>query len=148
MVHVLIKGAKMKKIALLLCVLIPLLSACQSKDPDAITLEKLLAAFEEQGLSLKKSAINDSIFGMNLNGVKPVMYELEEKLLTIYIYPSSTERQRGWEDFQNKTATMNVVSFEVYEVKNVLIFYVYEQEEIESVIDTNISTVINKLKQE
>lgn len=138
----------MKKIALLLFVLVQLLSACQSRDPDAITLEKLLAAFEEQGLSLKESDINDSIFGMNLNGVKPAMYELEGKLLTVYIYPSSTEREKGWGDFQNKTASMNVVSFKVYEVKNVLIFYVYEQEVINSVVDTNISTVMNKLNRE
>jgi hypothetical protein len=33
--------------------------------------------------------------------------------------------KKGLEDFLGKTATMDIVSYNVYEVENVLIFYVY-----------------------
>ncbi|KGR73575.1 hypothetical protein [Ureibacillus manganicus] len=137
----------MRKIALLLFVVILLLSACQSKDPKAITIEELLSAFEEQELSLKKSNLKDSIFGMVLNGVSPSFYELDGKLLTVYIYQSPSEREKGLEDFRKKTATMNTVSYKVYEVRNVLIFYVYERD-LPYELNKKIQMIIENLIQE
>lgn len=137
----------MKKAAVFILSIVFLLTACQTKDPNAISLETVLAAFEKQSVPLKESKTKDFIFDMELNGVSPSTFELDDKLMTIYIYPSSTERENGLKDFGKKPETMNTVSFEVYEVKNVLIFYVYERD-LNSEIDEKIQNVINGLNQE
>lgn len=92
-----------------------------------ITLDEVLSSFAEQQLVVKENKVsNHNIFGMKLNGVKPSSYELAGKLLTVYIFDSAEEREKGLEDFCDKTASMNIISYEFYEVENVLIFYVYE----------------------
>lgn len=106
----------------------------------------MLSSFDEQHLSLKESKVSkdDHIFGMKLNRVRPSSYELDGKMLLVYIYNSDNEREKGWEDCHEKTASMNTVSFKVYEVNNVLIFYVYEKD-LNSEIDSKIQNVVNEL---
>ena len=137
----------MKKLAFTFILLVFLLTSCQANDPNAITLEEVLSSFEEQQLSLKKSKVNkkDHIFGMKLNGIRPSAYELDGKMLLVYIYNSSDEREKGLEDWREKTASMDTVSFKIYEVNNVLLFYVYEEEILNSEIDSKIQNVVNGL---
>lgn len=124
-----------------------LLTACQTKDSNAITLEEVLSSFEEQQLSVKERKVSGkNIFGMKLNGVRPSSYVLDEKKLFVYIYDSNNEREKGLEDFREKTSTANVVSYKVYEVINVLLFYVYE-EDLNSKIDVKIQNKISKLNE-
>ncbi|MFC4411460.1 hypothetical protein ACFOZY_13615 [Chungangia koreensis] len=126
-----------------------LLMACQGNDPNAITLKEVLSSFEEQQLSLKESKVNkdDHIFGMKLNGVRPSGHELDGKMLLIYIYGSSIEREEGLEDWREKTASMDTVSYKVYEVNNVMLFYVYEGEKLKNEIDSKIQNVVNGLSE-
>jgi hypothetical protein len=92
-------------------------------------LEEVLSSFKEHHLSLKESKVSDNnIFGMKLYGVRPTSYEMDGKLLLVFIYHSSKEPEKGLKDFHNKTATANVVSYNLYEVNNVLIFYVHERD--------------------
>ena len=139
----------MKKIAFTFISLLFLLTACQANDPNAITLDEVLSSFEEQQLSLKKSRVtkNDNIFGMKLNGVKPSFYELDEKKVLVYTYNSNSKREKGLEDWREKTATMDTVSYKVYEVKNVLLFYVYVDEYLNSETDSRIQNVMNGLSE-
>ncbi|MFO1445240.1 hypothetical protein KDN24_18980 [Bacillus sp. Bva_UNVM-123] len=117
----------MNKLSLILISIVFLLTACQTTNPDVITLDEVLSSFAEHQLVVKENKVsNHNIFGMKLNGVKPSSYELAGKLLTVYIFDSAEERKRGIEDFRDKTASMNIISYELYEVENVLIFYVYE----------------------
>lgn len=117
----------MSRFAFILLPIVLILSACQEINANEITLNEIHSSFEKQRLLLIESKGNDDhVFGMKLYGVKPSSLELEGKLLIIYIFNSTEEREKGLEDFRIKTASVNVVSYKTYEVKNVLLFYVYE----------------------
>jgi len=125
------------------------MTACQKTTLDVITLDEVISSFEEQQLLVKKSkeVSKNNIFGIKLNGVKPSSYELDGKMLSVYIYDSAEERQKGLEDFRNKTATMDTVSYNVYEVENVLIFYVYEHDiNMKVEFDDEIKEALNELR--
>lgn len=116
-----------------------------------ITLNEVVSSFEKQQLVIKenKELSKDTIFAMKLNGVKPSSYELDGKLLSVYIYDSAKERKKGLEDFRDKTATMDIVSYNVYEVTNVLIFYVYEHDmSMEVLFDDEVKEALSKLRLE
>ncbi|MBS4220316.1 hypothetical protein KHA96_18605 [Bacillus sp. FJAT-49711] len=135
----------MNKIPLTFLLMVFLIVACQTKDSNAITLEETLSLFDEEQMSLKVSNVRDSkIFGMKLNGVRPSFYELEGKLLLVYIYDSNDKREKGLQEFHNKTANFNVVSYKVYEVNNLLLFYVFN-ENLDIIIDNKILKIINRL---
>jgi hypothetical protein len=122
-----------------------LLSACQTSDSNTITLKEVLSSFAEQQLSLKEIKVsNKNIFGMKFNGVRPSSYELGNKKLLIYIYSSTKNREKGLEDFSNKTENANMASYRFYEVKNVLIFYVYEKD-LNIEIDKRIQKIVSNL---
>ena len=119
----------MRKSITVLIVIILLLSACQPNDSDAINLNQIVTAFENEQIPIKEAKASRSIvFGTKLNGTRPKSYMLEDKNVFIYIYGSSNQREKGLEDFVKKTEAYDVVSYQVYEVKNVLIFYVHEQD--------------------
>jgi hypothetical protein len=124
------------------------MTACQTTDSKAISLKEVLSSFEEQELLLKEREVSGdkNIFGMKLNGVRPSVYELNGKMLSVYIYDSTKERERGLDDFHDKTAFANVVSYNYYDVKNVLLFYVHERDlSLEVEVHENIQKVINAL---
>lgn len=138
----------MNKLILFLLSLLLLLTSCQPADPNLISVDDILSSFENQQIPVKanKEARKDSIFGMKLNGVKPAQYELDGKMLVIYIYNSSENREEGLLDFYDKTATIDTVSYNVYEVENVLIFYVYEHDMgLEVKYDDAIKDALNEL---
>lgn len=137
----------MKKIAYIFISLVFILTACQANDPHAIPLDEVLSSFEEQQLPLKESKVtrNDNIFGMKLNGVRPSFYDLDGKKLLVYIFNSTNKREEGLEDWSEKTASMDTVSYKVYEVHNVLLFYVYVDENLKSEIDNGIQNIMDKL---
>jgi len=139
----------LNKLALILISIVFLMTACQKTTLDVITLDEVIFSFEEQQLLVKKSkeVSKNNIFGIKLNGVKPSSYELDGKMLSVYIYDSAEERQKGLEDFRNKTATMDIVSYNVYEVENVLIFYVYEHDmNMKVEFDDEIKEALNELR--
>jgi hypothetical protein len=138
----------LKKVALIFFSLVFILTACQTKDLNVITLEEVLSLFEEQRLSLKESKVSDNnIFGMKLNRIRPSSYELDGKKLLVFIFDSNKEREKGMEDFLNKTAAYGLVSYKVYEFKNVMIFYVYEKE-LNNVIAGKLENIVSKLDED
>ncbi|MBY0147834.1 hypothetical protein [Neobacillus niacini] len=139
----------MNKVPLILISIVFLLTSCKSINPDRITLDEVISSVEKQQLVIKenKELSNENIFGMKLNGVKPSSYELDGKLLSVYIYNSVEERKKGLEDFHGRTATMDIVSYNVYEVENVLIFYVYEHDmSMEVKFDDEIKEALSELR--
>jgi protoporphyrinogen oxidase len=139
----------MNKVPLILISIVFLLTSCKSINPDRITLDEVISSVEKQQLVIKenKEISNDNIFGMKLNGVKPSSYELDGKLLSVYIYNSAEERKKGLEDFHGRTATMDIVSYNVYEAENVLIFYVYEHDITKEVeFDDEIKEALSELR--
>jgi hypothetical protein len=137
----------MYKISIIFLSFVLYLTACQTTDTNPVTLDEVLHSFEEQQLSLKEmSSSSKNIFGMKLNGVKPNSYELNGKKLFIYIYKSSKKREKGLEDFMKKTETANVVSYNYYEFKNVMFFYVHSLDLSEEVpFDKEIQKIVDDL---
>ncbi len=115
----------MNKFYFLLFMVISILVACGEKPNPEISLNDILLAFEERELVLKETERNpNSVFGMELYKVKPATFLLNDKLLLIFIYHSPDEVEKAIEDFKQKTAGKNIAAYEVFEVKNVLMYYV------------------------
>ncbi|QGM30491.1 hypothetical protein GI482_08935 [Bacillus sp. N3536] len=124
----------MRKAYLFLFTLFVLITACQAQDPKVITLKDVIGSLENQHLTLEEpKERNGNIFGNKLNGVKPNIYLLDNKPFLIYIYPSEEDRKKGLKEFKKETESMNVVSYNLYEFHNGLIFYVYQTDLNESI---------------
>ncbi|KKI91033.1 hypothetical protein WQ54_17070 [Bacillus sp. SA1-12] len=137
----------MNKVTLIFISLVFLLTACQPTNSNIMTLEELLTSFKEHHLQLKESKVSDhNIFGMKLNGGRPSSYELDGKLLLVFIYDSPKAREKGLEDFHHKTAAANLVAYNLYEANNVLLFYVHERDlSLEVEVDDKIQKAVRKL---
>lgn len=91
-----------------------------------LSVEEVLASLRKQGLELKKQFYDsDNIFGMKLNGKRARPFELDGQPVFIYDYYSEPERQKGLEDWHEKTAMYNLISYQVFESRNILLFHVY-----------------------
>ncbi len=121
----------MKKI-ISLCLLFFMAScqpAVQVSDSSHIAEEEVVDVFQENNIKLVEvESPQEGIFGSKLKGVKPGTYELNEKLIFIYEFATADDRENGKRAFAEKTELMNVVSFRMYEKRNILIFYVHEED--------------------
>lgn len=128
---------KLFKNLLIFVGLLAILGACttQEKNPikDPISIEEVLEVLNEQGFILEKNenSSTESVFTQELNGVTPEVYSIEENILSIYIFPSSSERAKGMVDFEEKTATMEVIDHQSYGINNILVFYVSGDEKLQ-----------------
>ncbi|MEA3318620.1 MAG: hypothetical protein U9Q88_01240 [Bacillota bacterium] len=117
--------------------LLAILGACtiQKENPvkDPISLEEVLDVLNEQGFIIEedKNSPTESVFAQELNGVTPEVYSIEENMLSIYIFASPTERAQGIVDFEEKTATMELIEHHSYGINNILVFYVSEDEKLQ-----------------
>ena len=124
----------MKKI-LILCFIF-LLVGCSYVDENLehhtssnISEEDLVKALHENGvLVVETTSLKDDIFGSKLNQVKPGAYEVDDKQLFIYEYQTEDNRDKGLEQFNKNTETMNVVSYSVFKHRNILMFYVHAED--------------------
>ena len=69
-----------------------------------------------------------NVFGSKLRNVQPRTYELSEKPFFIFEFETEIEREKGTKEFADKTATMELVTASTFEKRNILIFYVHEQD--------------------
>ena len=123
-----------------------LLIGCQTSSNERLTADDILQLFEQHHLTLTeaKRDTNDMI-GMKLNGVKPNAYLLDEKPLYMYVFRSTNAVQDAIKEFNEKTATANLVSFNVYTKDNVLLYYVHGQDLATVVsIDALINNALNE----
>ena len=74
------------------------------------------------------TSVKGTVFTSKLKGVKPQVYELNEKLFVIYEFDTPEEREKGEKEFATKTASMNVVSYKSFIKRNILIFYVHGED--------------------
>lgn len=109
----------LKKI-LSLCILL-FLASCQSEsvqvtDSAHITEAEVVEAFQENSVKLVEvNPPQKGIFGSKLKGVKPGEYELNSKFIFIYEFATTEDRENGKKAFAAKTASLNVVSFSMFE---------------------------------
>lgn len=119
----------MKKIVSL-CLLL-LLAACESlqvNDSAHIKEEEVVSALHENGVDLVEAEFNKNVFGSKLEDVKPGTYEVNGKPFFIFEFKSEIDLTKGKKEFDKKTATMDLVSASTFEKRNILIFYVHEQD--------------------
>ncbi|WP_042203045.1 hypothetical protein [Paenibacillus camerounensis] len=93
-----------------------------------LSAEEITAAFSEQGLELSSSEVRaESVFHRELNGRKPLVFLLDEEELVIYQFAGVGEREDGWADFENQTATADLVQHKVFQEQSLLIFYIRDE---------------------
>jgi hypothetical protein len=116
--------------------------ASLDKTPD-ITLEEVETAITEQGLELEEANLpSGNAFIQELNNVSPKAYFIDGRTLSIYVFPTVDAREKGLNDFEEKTATMELEVHKTFTNINILIFYVEGNEET----NTKLKTAINELE--
>lgn len=112
-----------------LCFLL-LLVSCQSvSDSSHITEGDVVKVLQESGIVLVEADFpRGNAFGSELRNVIPRTYLLNEKPFFIYEFENESDLEKGIREFAKKTATAELVSSSMFEKRNILIFYVYEQD--------------------
>lgn len=126
--------------------LLLILSSCQVKDTGKLQIHNVLDEFDKLNIEYTKQKIKSKeVFGKSYNGTKPDVYEVEGKAMLFYVYNSVAERDKGLEGFHKYTENANLVSFRVYEMQNILMFYVYE-DVLNQELDNQIEDIKEKLE--
>ncbi|MDP5273850.1 hypothetical protein [Chengkuizengella axinellae] len=135
---------KMKVILYMLVFLLVLvLTSCATNNNKILTIDDVTTAITDEGIEMKEIERNPrNIFQLDLNGVAPNVYTIQDNELTIYVFENETERQKGMDEFKERlgSATIDTDKF-TYEINNVVLFYVYTAD----TIDEKMESVINKL---
>jgi hypothetical protein len=112
--------------------LVFLLASCQVvqiNDSSHITEKDVVKVLEENGVRLVEAEFSsEHIYGSKIKNVKPGSYTLEEKPFFIYEFKNEKELKKGLREFDKKTATMDLVSASTFRKRNILIFFVHEQD--------------------
>ena len=115
-------------------------------ESQTVTVTEFVDAFNSHNQTLESVELEgEHIFRTDLNGVTPDSYLLEGKQVFIYEFKNRENRESGWEAFQEKTATMNLVSHKKYDMYNLLIFYVHEQDRHEPI---SIDEIMNRVSED
>ena len=98
-----------------------LLASCQSvqiNDSSHITEKDVVMNLEEKGVRLVEAEFSTaSIFGSKLKHVHPGSYTLDEKSFFIYEFKNEKDLEKGLREFEEKTATMDLVSSSMFRKK-------------------------------
>lgn len=83
-------------------------------------------------MKVDESSFTHQLFLRTLNHVGPETYVINEnQLISMYVYSSSQEAEKGIKDFEDKTEAASVEAHRKYQVANVLLFYVTDEESID-----------------
>ena len=111
------------------CLLLFLTGCVQVSDSSHISEAEVVETFHDNNVELAEvKSQQEDIFASKLNGVKPGIYELNKKYIYIYEFDTPDNRESGKKAFVEKTASMNLVSYSVFEKRNILIFYVHGED--------------------
>ncbi|MCR8848449.1 hypothetical protein NQ095_08555 [Rossellomorea sp. SC111] len=125
---------------LFLVLVISVIGACsQQKEKDNpsdmkhITLEDVGTVITDQGFELEKETDlpRVNVFIQELNGITPEVYNVKANTLSVYVFPSASDREKGIQRFEEKTATAELVEHKAYEMNNILVFYVSDDEDMQ-----------------
>ncbi|BBI33578.1 hypothetical protein [Cohnella abietis] len=129
---------KMMMVVFLMCFII---TGC-TDDEIIVTSAQIKDSFESHGIQLSKQTKTnpESVFSRTYNHVSPERYLFDDKQsISIYIFTSSKEAKKGLKDFEDNTATADVVSHSKYQVANILLFHVaddaFEDERVKFVME-------------
>lgn len=135
------------RILLTLSVFLFVLVGCQT-DESHLTEKEVVKALQENGIELIKTKNPKSIYSSKLAHVKPATYELNGKSLVIYQFDTEIDRDKGKAEFVKKTESMNLTSASSFEINNLLIYYVHDQELHSDNVpfEKEIQEIINEIK--
>jgi hypothetical protein len=129
-------------LCMIILIFLMILAGCNTNNP--LTLEHVLDVFQKEGLQLTKAEeYPENIFQQGINGIKPGSYQLSDGVIHFYIFKSNEERKKGREDFYDRP--VEFVEHEAFEIKNVLILYVYGKNQDDE-IGKKIKDAIQELK--
>lgn len=83
--------------------------------------EQLARESEVEGINLEKIDNHDSIFNQRLKKKKPKVYRSYGDIFNFFNYEDDVEEART--ESRNKTANLNIASYQFYSLKNVLILH-------------------------
>ncbi|OCA83073.1 hypothetical protein A8F94_18220 [Bacillus sp. FJAT-27225] len=89
---------------------------------------------------------SQNVFHQVRNGVSPSVYSLSHGELSVYVFETEQEVQDAMEEFNEATATMDLVDYQPFEIRNVLMFYIGDDAGIRENISRAIAAM-NKNKQ-
>lgn len=97
------------------------------------TAQTIEESIEEQlrlaGIPLvRNTEDSNGVFGVALNGVEPIVYDVEDKQLYLFEFENEAARLKGLEAFEDHTKFTDVTSFKTYEKGEYLLFYVHNEE--------------------
>lgn len=98
-------------------------------DSSNINLLEVVNSLKDHGVDLVEEAPEEkNEFGQKLKGIIPTRYTLDDKNIFIFIFTSADERKEGEAEFVAKTSDKKLVSYHSFTNRNVLIFYVHEED--------------------
>lgn len=98
-----------------------------------MTLEDVESVITEHGFKLEKEDLpNEDFFIQEINEITPEVYLLENNTLSVYVFPSASDREKGVQVFEEITAAAELVEHKAYELSNILVFYVSGDEKIQN----------------
>ncbi|MGE8206792.1 hypothetical protein ACQKP0_19970 [Heyndrickxia sp. NPDC080065] len=137
------------KLLVLICFLV--LTGCginrdsSGQQKDLLDENQIVQDFNEQGIQLEAISIKDSIFIQRLKLKKPKVYEFEKDKYYFYFFNNANKVKEAKKEFMKKTESMNIVSHNFYQIKNVLVIHQYPGE-MRSEGDPVIEKIISKYK--
>lgn len=134
----------MKKIMITLLAICFIITGCKN-DEEIITSTQVKDIFEKNGIHLSEAQElhPENVFLRSLNDVTPETFTINEgQLISIYVYSSNQEAEKGLKDFEDKISTASVVPHSKFQIANVLLFYVPEG----SSDDERVDLVIGDMK--
>ncbi|WP_406686577.1 hypothetical protein [Rossellomorea vietnamensis] len=126
---------------LFLILVISIMGACSQQETEEnptegknFTLEEVETVITEQGIELDKETDlpSENVFIQKLNGITPEVYNVKGHTLSLYVFPSTRDREKGLQRFEEKTARAEVVEHKAYELNNILMFYISDDENIQN----------------
>ncbi|RCW46460.1 hypothetical protein [Paenibacillus prosopidis] len=133
----------MRRMVIIILAICFIITGCMNKGK-TITLTQIKDSFEKNGVSMSEvpDLHPESVFSKAYNDVTPRRFVIDEnQKISIYVYTSSKEVRKGIKDFENKTAAADLTPHTIYQIANVLIFYVTD----ESFKDVRVDLAIEEL---
>ncbi|PFG05343.1 hypothetical protein [Bacillus sp. es.034] len=116
---------------------ITVMGACSQQKAEEmkhITFVDVETVITDQGFKLDKETDlpSENVFIQELNGITPEVYNVKGHTLSVYIFSSASDREKGIHRFEEKTETAEVVEHKEYELNNILVFYVSDDEDMQN----------------
>ncbi|KZE47954.1 hypothetical protein AV540_18135 [Brevibacillus parabrevis] len=133
----------MPKNLLFLLVLV-LLTGCSGKRDETLSAPVVVQAFADAHMPLVQTNVSDYFV---LSGVSPEKYTVNDNHLFLYVFTSEEDAKKGLEDFQEQIQALNLVIPQIFEAKNVLLFYLTPGTRTDSFSDRDpqISSIVQSL---